>query len=125
MLIKLGGLAKADLELKSNSLERPHNLTLNANGDLNTPKRFDYKISAVIEFNVAIPLKFNKPEQVTVYKLGDKLESPTGLNKNIAGFNLINLNITKQKVINHRRTKKKNEFLKAANTLYTISQHNP
>jgi hypothetical protein len=58
---------------------------------------------------------------VTVYELEDKLENLTKLNKNIARFNLINLNITKQKVINHKRAGKENEFLKTANTLYVIS----
>jgi hypothetical protein len=125
VLIKSERLAKADLKSKGDSLEGLHNLTLNINGDPDTLKRFDYRILAVIKFNVTIPLKFDKPGQVTVYRLGDKLESLTGLNKDMAEFNLIDLNITEQKVINHKRAGKRNEFLKAADTLYIISQHNP
>jgi hypothetical protein len=61
VLIKLERLAKADLKSESNSLKEPHNLILNTDNNPNTFKEFNYKILTVIEFNVVILLKFDKP----------------------------------------------------------------
>ena len=132
-LVESGGLAKADVESGGDSLGGPRDLTVDADDDPDTPKGFGHGISAVMEFNATVPLKFDEPGQVAVHGLGDKLGSPTGLHEDMAGmiltvydFDLMDLDVTEvQKVVNHKGAGKGNELLETADTLCTISQHDP